>query len=925
MRILAIIATLAVSAAEPGLEFNRDVRPILSDRCFVCHGPDATSKGVPTRLDVEADARKAAPKIVSRITSGHSAMRMPPAATGMKLSEREIATLTKWVELGTPWQKHWAFLPPVRHARTIDSFVRERLRREGLTPSAEAGKETLLRRAALDITGLAPTPAELGSAVSLPYEAWLDRLLASPRYGERMAARWLDAARYADTNGYQFDGERVMWRWRDYVIESFNKNKPYNRFVMEQIAGDLLPDASFESRLATGFNRNHRGNTEDGIIAEEYAVEYVVDRVETTSAAFLGLTLGCARCHNHKYDPITQKEFYQFFAYFNNVPERGRAMKYGNSPPLLVAPTAAQRAELDRRDEEIRKLEAGLRRDSANTKVTGEWYPFVGRQETSDPKALDFDIEDRFSILANVQADGVIASRKSSASAKSKGIQFFVRNGKVHFQMNNAYDTDALRVVTERALEAGRTHLVAVSYSGTRMAEDARIYIDGQPAKTVFESDTLYRPFRNAGAKFVSTFQSAPGIRLYSRDLSADEMAATFAARARLSEVQTNELSFAANQPGLWSEIINKREERERFTRTFPTAMVMGESAVPKKTHLLIRGAYDKPGEEVRPGLPAILGGSAPSRLELAKWMVDRSNPLTARVFVNRVWQSIFGVGLVKTAEDFGQQGEWPTHPELLDTLAVDFMESGWDTKALMKKILLSETYRQSSRATPEHLAKDPDNRLLARGPRLRLSAEMIRDVALQQAGLLHERLGGPSVKPYQPDGLWKEVIMQDIYYVQSKGSDLYRRGLYTFWKRTSAPPMMMNFDASQREACMVRENRTNTPLQALNLMNDVTFLEAARFVGQRMILEGGAGIEARLRHGYRIVLGRYPKAKELEIVRASLSYHRDHFASNPKKLEAYLSHGDSAPDVSIDKRELAAYAAVASLLMNTDEAITKE
>ncbi|MBM3767361.1 MAG: DUF1553 domain-containing protein [Acidobacteria bacterium] len=917
---LAAVAS-ALLAAQSKIEFNRDVRPILSDKCFACHGPDAKTKGVPLRLDLEDAAKGAAAKIVPRITQQNKFLRMPPESTGNTLSPAEIATLRAWVDQGMPWQKHWAFIPPARHTGSIDTFVRARLEKEGLKPSPEAPRETLVRRATLDITGLPPTPAELDRKET--YEQTLDRLLASPRYGERMAARWLDAARYADTNGYQFDGERVMWRWRDYVIESFNKNKPYDKFVVEQIAGDMLPNATFEQQLATGFNRNHRGNTEDGIIAEEYAVEYVVDRVETTSAVFLGLTMGCARCHNHKYDPLTQNEFYEFFAYFNNVPERGRAMKYGNSPPLLTAPTSAQQAALATMDRDIAAMESAL---AAKHKRGGwkpaknEWAPFEGRQDATDPMALDFDIEDRYSIAAVVSGDGPIASRKASETARGKGIAFFVKDGKLAFHINNAYETDALRVVAEEPLPAG-SHHVAVSYSGTRLAEDARLYVDGAPVKAKFESDTLYRPFRNAGGKFVSKLKTIDGVQIYSRALSREEIAAMVAPP---NASRLDELFYAANAPTEWAALVKRREERERFTRTFPTVMVMAESPVRKKTNLLLRGAYDKPGDEVEPGLPAVLGGAAKDRLELARWMASRQNPLTARVFVNRVWQSLFGTGLVKTAEDFGQQGEWPSHPELLDTLSVEFMESGWDVKALMKRIMLSATYRQSSKTSPDQAQRDPDNRLLARGPRLRLAAEMIRDAALLQAGLLHEQLGGPSVKPYQPDGLWKEVIMQDMYYVQSKGPDLYRRGLYTFWKRTSAPPMMMNFDASQREACMVRENRTNTPLQALNLMNDVTFLEAARFVGQRMMKES-PDRDARLRHGFRIVVGRAPSEKELAVLRGSLAYHLDHFASRAAERDAFLANGDSPPDAALDKRELAAYMAVASLLMNTDEAVTKE
>ena len=985
MRHLLFFAFAGMALAAE-VQFNRDVRPILSDKCFACHGPDAKAKGIALRLDSEEAAKlaivpgdAAASKLIRRITAAMPAMRMPPMAAGAVLTAAEIGTLRAWVEQGAKWEGHWAFLAPVKKPGTIDTFIRERLAKDGLSPSPAASMETLIRRATLDLTGMPPAVPELKSE---SYEKLLDRLLASPRFGERMASRWLDAARYADTNGYQYDGERVMWRWRDYVIESFNKNKPFDKFVVEQIAGDMLPNATFEQKLATAFNRNHRGNTEDGIVAEEYAVEYVVDRIETTSAVFMGLTMGCARCHNHKYDPVTQKEFFQMFAYFNNLPERGRAMKYGNSPPLMTAPTAAQSAKLAVMNAEILALEALLtakplsmtawekglagstawapygERDAAfsfddggATGRLGGARLFDGTTVVPGPeKSGRFDIEDRFTISAWVNGSGTIAARKSNDGFQSKGIGLFVLDGKVGFHIVSQWESDALKVETEDVIGAGWHH-VAVAYAGTRMAENALIYLDGKLARTKIVSDTLYRPFINAAGKFDASLTVGGGagkdkrfrglldeVRVYGRELKAEEIAmmaagrtlAELAAQASRTALENRqlELAFLETQER-WKNMQQLSMEKERFERTFPSVMVMAESPVQKKTHLLVRGAYDKPGEEVRPGLPAALPplppGAPNNRLGFAQWLVDTRNPLTARVTVNRFWQSLFGTGLVKTAEDFGQQGEWPSHPELLDWLAVDFMENGWDVKALLKKIMLSETYRQSSKATPALLAKDPDNRLLARGPRIRMAAEMVRDAALYEAGLLHEQLGGPSVKPYQPDGLWKEVIMQDFDYVQAKGPDLYRRSLYTFWKRTAAPPMMMNFDASQREACMVRENRTNTPLQALNLMNDVTFLEAARFIGQRMILEGGAAKDDRLRHGFRIVAGRTPTEKELGVLRGSLAYHSDYFASHAAEREEYLSYGDTASSKALDRNELAGYMAVASLLMNTDEAITKE
>ncbi|MFO0504822.1 MAG: DUF1553 domain-containing protein [Acidobacteriota bacterium] len=984
--LLAVFVPAMVLAAEPKLEFNRDVRPILSDKCYHCHGPDAKTKGIPLRLDVEAEARAAiaAGKLVARITTDKKGQQMPPPYSGLTLTAREKETLAAWVGQGAEWQPHWSFVPPKAPAgpASIDHFVAARLSKEGLAMRPPASRETQARRVTLDLTGLPPTPQELDAFLRdtspKAYEKLVDRLLASPRYGERMAARWLDAARYADTNGYQYDGERVMWRWRDYVIDSFNRNKPFDRFVLEQLAGDMLPNATFEQRLATGFNRNHRGNTEDGIVPEEYAVEYVVDRVETTGAVFLGLTLGCARCHNHKYDPLTQKEFYQIFSYFNNVPELGRAMKYGNSPPLMPAPTAEQQAALAALDARIAGQERWLaarapaieaaRRSWEQTMPAVHWAPasmrdgeyftqgaperFDGSRVEVDAKSGKFDIDDRWSVSAWVDGQGSVLTRISGNRPEGKGYGLHVREGKVFFHITSNWVNDALRVETVKPLEPGRAHHVAVTYTGSRMAEGVQVYVDGQPAATTTIMDTLYRPFRNAGGVYKepvrvgggagkeNQFQGTLGqVRLYARVLTGEEVAmlavgqplSALAGRKRTPPEQRQvelyylETAAAPEVRAAWRTLAGLREQREKLERTFPTVMVMAEAPQRKPTHLLLRGQYDKPGEVVEPGLPAFLPRrAAADRLGFAQWVVDPANPLLARVTVNRFWQSLFGTGIVKTTEDFGLQGEWPTHPELLDYLATEFIRGGWDTKAMVKRMVMSSAYRQSSQATPELLQRDPDNRLLSRGPRLRMPAEMIRDAALHAAGLLHEKLGGPSVKPYQPEGLWKEVIMQDFEYDQAKGPDLYRRSLYTFWKRTSAPPMMMNFDASQREACTVRENRTNTPLQALNLMNDVTFVEAARFIGQRMLLEGGAEADSRLRHGFRMALGRLPKPAELAVLRGSLNYHLDYFAGKPAEAKALLWQGESR-SAQLPERDLAAYQAVASLLLNTDEFVTKE
>jgi hypothetical protein len=1017
MRYFPAILLLVLSAQAQ--EFNRDVRPILSDKCFVCHGPDAVAKKIPLRLDSEAAAQRvlapgnpAASLLVQRITATNPAQRMPPVYSGLKLTEREIETLRGWIGQGAKWEKHWSLIPPRRlpvpeSCNAIDYFVEERLKREGLKPSPQASQETLLRRVSLDLTGLPPTPAEVDAFLSdrspNAYEKVVDRLLASPRYGERMAARWLDAARYADSNGYQYDGERYMWRWRDWVIDAFNRNQRFDQFALEQIAGDMLPGATTAQKIATGFNRNHRANTEDGIIAEEYAVEYVVDRVETTSTVFLGLTLGCARCHNHKYDPFTQKEFYQVYAYFNNVPELGRAMKYGNSPPMVPAPTSEQQRALGDLEAKIRSVENELQRNETTIEraqrawekqiAGGEpkyWAPAgaiepmtgwpaagkvplvagrVGRAASFDGKAYlsagdvaNFDIDDTFTISAWVYSDatpdGPVVSRMAD-NPTGKGYGLHLNQGRVHVHLTGVYVSDAIRVESEETLDPRRWYHLLVTYTGSRMAEGVRVYIDGRPARLKVQQDNLYRPFRNAGKTFREMLRVAAGwgpqrrfhgliddVRLYGRLLHDDEIAAlasgaslnALAAKpapqptegeARLLRWSFLEHGAGAELRDAWQRLTALRFEKEKLERTFPTVMVMAESPVPKQTHLLIRGAYDKPGDAIAPGLPQALpplpAGAPNNRLGFAKWLIDPGNPLTARVAVNRFWQMYFGSGIVKTVEDFGTQGEWPSHPELLDWLATEFVRSGWDVKALQKTIVMSATYRQSSKVSPELMQKDPENRLLARGPRVRLPAETIHDQALFAAGLLTEKIGGPSVKPYQPAGLWNELAMQDMDYVQSKGPDLYRRSLYTFWKRTIAPPMMMNFDSAARESCVVRETRTNTPLQALNLMNDVTFVEAARFIGQRILKEGGADADARLRYGFRLITGRTPSVAEQQVARDSLQFHLDYFAGKDAEIKALLSQGDSPADPKLDPRELAAYASVASLLLNMDETVTKE
>ncbi len=1027
------------------VDFNRDIRPILSDTCFTCHGPDAGQRQADLRLDTQdglfadrGDYRIVVPgdtsksKLFERISAANEALRMPLPQSGKKLTQNQIELIREWIAQGAKWAKHWAFIPPVRPplpavkkqrwARNqIDQFVLARLDNEGLEPAHEAEKSTLIRRVALDVTGLPPTPAEvsafLADAVPDAYEKVVDRLLASPRYGERMAAEWLDAARYADTNGYQTDAERFMWRWRDWVIEAFNRNMPFDQFTIEQLAGDLLPNPTLDQRIATGFNRNHRGNGEGGIIPEEYAVVYVADRVETTATVWMGLTIGCARCHDHKYDPIRQKEFYQAFAFFNNIPEKGMANKYGNSPPLIKAPTVQQLLELKALDRKLAAAEKALAmaqpewegaqslwEKSLEASKSADWAPaedslasFALDQDVSssvplakdgkqiEPEfregalrfapgrigqaasfdgaayieagdAANFGFYDRFTLAAWVfptAPNGTIVSRTKDTPDGGQGYGLYLHEGKLQANLVVRVLDDSLRVETRVPLELNRWHHVAMTYDGTREATGVRIYVDGENQTILILLDQLNQPFATDGTLKIGA-GGIPGnrfqgllddVRIYKAVLTPPLVAA-LATPEKVNEIAA--IPPRSRTPGqaekirrhflesqapprirnLWARLVEQRKERDKFAEGITTVMVMQELETPRDAFMLVRGAYDQHGEKVGRGVPAVfppLPGNAPSnRLGLARWLVTPSHPLTARVTVNRFWQMYFGTGLVKTAENFGSQGEPPSHPELLDWLATEFIRTGWNVKALQKLILTSATYRQSSRVSPQLFEKDPENRLLARGPRVRLPAGTIRDQALAVSGLLREKIGGPSVKPYQPDGLWKELSGGEDYKAD-KGENLYRRSLYTFWKRTAPPPAMAVFDAAGRETCSVRAMRTSSPLQALNLMNDVAYLEASRALAERMIQRGGPAPGGRLAFAFRRATARAPSAKEREILLGNLAHFRARYQNDPGAAEKFVGLGEHPRNQRLDVRELAAYTAVASLILNLDETITKQ
>lgn len=1071
------------------IDFGRDIRPILSDKCFACHGPDATSRNLRLRLDseegVKADLGRGRRAIVAgdpgrselvrRITSTDESMRMPPADATHQLTESEKTLLIEWIRQGAPWQQHWAFVAPRRPElpavsnqqwgrNEIDRFVLARLEKEGVSPAPEADRETLLRRVTLDLTGLPPTVAELDSflkdASADAYEKAVDRLLASPRYGERMAWRWLDAARYADTNGYQIDGDRSAWRWRDWVIDAFNGNMTYDRFITEQLAGDLLPNPTLNQRIATAFNRHHRINAEGGIVPAEYAVEYVVDRVDTTSTVFMGLTVGCARCHNHKYDPISQKDYYQLYAYFNSIAEDGRAFDWGNSAPWISAPTAAEQQQLGLLDKQIeavaarlkqeepeiaarqRRWESSLKSDAAPgglperelllhlplerkakpvlNRAAEEWHnpqppkldektkkplpptevdeakfvdgqpeylptPFgegmrfdgqiyynAGRIADFRYKSTTRDFRERFAVSAWIRPDsenGGAIFTKMADSADERvhglprigGVGLFHANGKIHIQMVREWDYDGYRSESEASLSAGEWHHVLLQFDGFRQHDDrVRLYVNGVEQRLKVTQPNLYlywglpnQPLRigGGGGKEMRFRGVMDEVRFFTRTLDNDEItviagreplgavaARPESGRSNAERTRLRAAYLATKAPGKYRRLHEQYQDlvvqRQKMIDRFTTIMVMEELPTPRPAHLLRRGAYDAPGEKVERRVPAILpplpADLPNNRLGLAKWLTSADHPLTSRVAVNRFWQMIFGAGLVRTVEDFGSQGELPSHPELLDWLAVEFQTpsagQAWDIKSLLRKIVTSATYRQSAILAPASLQRDPENRLLARGPRTRLSADMIRDQALAAAGLLVERLGGPSVKPYQPDGLYKDMTFSGLTrYDTDHGEGLWRRSLYTFWKRTVLSPNMQVFDASAREFCTVRDTRTNTPLQSLNLMNDVTYLEASRLIAQRMLLEGGPDDADRLAWGFRTITLRQLDQNELRVLTRYLQSQRQHFTAHPEEANRLLSLGERRVDSRLLPREVAAWSMVASLILNLDETITKQ
>ena len=1160
------------------VDYARDIKPILSENCFACHGPDEGKRKAGLRLDVKAEALKklksgdfaivpadlAKSAIVERISTSDEDDHMPPAKTGKTLTGAQIDLIKRWVEQGAQWKEHWAFVPPVRPAlpkvkdekwcrNSIDRFILARLEAEGLKPSPEADKATILRRVTFDLTGLPPTLAEIDAFLAdespNAYEKVVDRLLASPHYGERMAQQWLDLARYADTNGYHIDNHRDMWKWREWVIEAFNHNEKFDQFTIEQLAGDLLPNPTLAQKIASGFNRNVMVNFEGGADPDEYLSKYIVDRVTTTCTVFMGITMQCCECHDHKYDPFTTREFYQMYAFFNNVPENGLDGSKTNPVPSLAVPTAEQEKQQKELKEKIAALDAKMKApepqidlaqakwektlaeesklsatavaavwkfleptrllsrggstltkqsdgsvlatgtnpdtdvyefdakvagqvaairleaiadDSTPTKGTGradngnfvlthfkvdvasgadgaQRQPLTFAAAVADysqanfpvTNAIDADVKSGWAVDGDKKKEGrqavfvlaqpIVLTSDQELKIRIKFESIFARHAIGRFRLAVAADKNA-------ATAFATPKLSEWSLIGPFVAPDAKNpldevhpvekeinqieltkkYNDGKLAwvtkpkwkdgvvynelpDTANGASYLYRTIEVASARpLPASFGSDDGIKVwlngklvltdnaargaapdqnkvdlqlvagvnkllmkisnfggpsgfyfkaadgvFGRPANIERIVAIDAGQRSPAEKAELQKYYRENVSPIFAkfkeEMAGLKKSEEELVGKIPLTMVMQDMPKPRETHMLLRGDFRKKGDAVKPAVPAALRppASQPSdRMGLAQWLVNPEHPLLARVTVNRYWQMYFGTGIVKTTEDFGSQGEWPSHPELLDWLAREFVRSGWDIKAFQKMIVMSSTYRQSGRVTNEILHHDPQNRLLARGPRFRLYAEMIRDNALSISGLLNRKLGGPSISPYESPKLWEEIAFGGGFsaqsYVQSHGDDLYRRGLYIYAKRSMPHPSMITFDAPTREICTVQRPVTNTPLQALLLLNDPIYVEAARVMAQRIIKDGGADDRAKLVYAFRLCTGRAPSERELAILEKSLNRHLEKYKADKGAAEKLVAVGEYARAKELDVSVHAAWTAVCNVMLNMDETISK-
>lgn len=1034
----------ATAGAAETISYNRDIRSILAENCFACHGPDRASRKTDWRLDRREDAIKAEvlvpgkpdeSEVIVRIFADPKDGLMPPPESHKKLTQAQKELLRRWVAAGAEYEPHWSFITPVRPAlpevkdsrwprNPIDRFILARLEAVGLAPAPEADRQTVARRVWLDLTGLPPTRQELDLflADSSPdaYEKLVDRLLASPHWGEHRARYWLDAARYADTHGLHFDNYREMWSYRDWVIEAFNRNMPFDQFTIEQLAGDLLPAPTLEQKIATGFNRCNITTNEGGTIPEENLVLYTRDRAETAAQVWLGLTAGCAVCHDHKFDPISQKEFYEFAAFFNNTTQGAMDGNIKDTPPVIVVPPrelrprwnalskelADTRSQIESRKQAARAdFEAWLAKadggaaasripaeqlvlhaplsaaEGGALRMTVDGKPFDAALPSTPvwepghvaaqafklpengtvhvPQAGDFEKDRPFAFgawvkLAKDQLHGAVFARMDDQKG-FRGWDLWVENGQVGTHLISAWPDDAIKVVAADPVKPDEWNHFFVSYDGSGKAAGVTLYVNGRPQKPRVQADRLKGSIRTGVPMSLGQRSTASrlrglalqDVRIYGRALTATEVERIVGGTRAvwlLAQPAGQRSDADKNQVFAWwlenvdepfarlSERLAALEKEEAAIRARSTvAHVTQERPEPAKAYVLFRGQYDQRREEVHAGTFACLPPMPPqapkNRLGLAQWLTRPEHPLAARVTVNRFWQEVFGSGLVRTAGDFGATGEPPTHPELLDWLAVEFRESGWDVKRLFRLLVTSATYRQSAVVTPEKLEKDPLNRLLSRGPRFRMDAEMIRDYALAASGLLVPKIGGPSVKPYQPPGVWEAVAMigsDTRDYRQDHGENLYRRSLYTFWKRAAPPASMEIFNAPSREVCTVRRERTNTPLQALVTLNDPQFVEAARQLAQTVLKEGGATDASRLDYLARRLLARPWLAEELAVVQASLSDLLAYYQAHAEQASRLVAVGESKADPTIPPTLLAGWTMLANQLMNLDEVLNK-
>ncbi len=1021
--VASISASLHAGADAGTIRFNRDVRPILSDKCFHCHGPDSKKREADLRLDVRAVAVEAgaiepgkpdASEMLARLLSTKLKEHMPPAKSKLgDLTPAEIATLKQWIAEGAEYEAHWSFIPlKPGAAPDIDAAVDRGLAGRGLARQPEADRHTLIRRVSFDLTGLPPTPAEVEAFVkdAAPgaYERLVDRLLAAPQFGERMAVDWLDVSRYADSYGFQVDREREVWPWRDWVVRSFNSNLPFDQFITWQVAGDLLPNPTDDQILATTFNRLHQQEAEGGSVEEEYRVEYVADRVQTFATAFLGLTFECARCHDHKFDPITHRDYYQFFSLFQNIDEAGLYSYFTNSPPTptlgLAEPPARQRlADLQRAVTDAERQTAALREAKGdafaawlavrpkNVKIPGEIGGFgfesleqgklanwikadqpaalkgenklvAGRVGNAveftgdDPVDLpigNFQRHEPFSVALWVKTpdkkERAVVFHRSRAwtDAASRGYELLLEDGKLKWSLIHFWPGNAISIRAQEALPLNEWTHVVVTSDGSSRAGGLRLYVNGKLAPSETIKDALTKEITGGGGDNIALGErfrdrgfkggAIDEFRVFNRELTSlealavgDEQAANALlarnenawSQAERAQVRAWFLATADADYARQLDVLKAaRGEAGKAAEGVKEIMVMRELPEPKKAYVLFRGQYDQRREEVHAGTPAALSpwpvGAPKNRLGLARWLTDSQHPLTARVLVNRFWQSIFGRGLVRTAEDFGSQGELPLYPEVLDGLALRFIESGWDVKALLKTMVLSGTYRQRSIADAKTMADDPDNQWLARGPRFRLSAEMIRDNALAAAGLLSGQIGGAPVNPYEMSESFKPAN-------PSGGDGVYRRSVYTNWRRTGPPPAMIAFDAPRRAVCAAKRERTDSPLQALILLNGTQYVEAARVLAEKLHRETGGNVAAMIEQGFLRCLSRPPDAKERAIMEQLYREQLAYFQTKPDEAAALLKTGNTKPAVDLPAPEIAAAAVLAQALLNHDACVVK-